>query len=314
MSDNVENDLDALAESLEASGELIPPVKRPRGRPRTKHLNLPTKAKYKVRAAKAAMPKPPTGHSPKQAIMAFRAKDGEKFAWYPQVGEPGRAYVFFKVFLDLGPTRSRQAVADIGEVEQSTVSDWGKKWNWDERAQRYDAHNLALEFTKRDAALAKNAEVWVARRDQIRETFYTNAEIVTKRAMEMVNWPLSEVTEHWEEEIVDEEGVRHVHHHVTHMPAKWASRDVAAFLKMAEHSQRLAAEMSTSSHTITVEEKRTDVTIKLVIAMVQKGLSLDEVRGRLIDMAVKPEDVDNAIETMRQGQEPVVKRITGERL
>lgn len=250
--------------------------------------------------------------SQKQAIMAFRAKDGDQYSWYPQVDEPAKGYIYFKAFLDLGPGRTRQAVAEIAELNHHTISKWAQDWNWDQRAQAYDAHLLAVEFTRRDAEVAKKAAVWESRRDSIREWGFENAQAMIAKAKEMLEWPLEEVTEHSEEEVDLEGKTVVVHHYVTRMPVKWTQRDVAAFVKIAEQLFRLSAQMPTSNQNITVEEKRTNTTVKLVVKMVEKGFSLEEVRGKLVDMGVKAEDIDGAIESMRQNQEP--KQIAGERL
>src|SRR5947209_9333731 len=66
-------------------------------------------------------------------------------------GESRKAFAAFSLYLDLGPARSYQRVAQELSVSLSLIKRWGRRWGWQERAAAWDEH---LAEKKRQAQVA----------------------------------------------------------------------------------------------------------------------------------------------------------------
>lgn len=68
--------------------------------------------------------------------------------WSKRLRESGKAYEAFLVFRDLGSGRTRAETARRLGKSEALICTWGKRWDWNERAEAWDAHLEA----ERDAA------------------------------------------------------------------------------------------------------------------------------------------------------------------
>jgi hypothetical protein len=133
---------------------------------------------------------------------------------------------------------------------------------------------------------------WSSRRSRIRERAYQLGTQIMEKAEEMLAFPLEQTTETVHEE-VDADGVHIVHQRVV-MPTKWALRDVAAFAKTADDMVRLAAEMPTSHQKVTIESKKVDLAIKMVVNLMAQGQERDQVRQNLLGVGIEQDIIDIA--------------------
>jgi hypothetical protein len=212
--------------------------------------------------------------------------------WLPQVGEPVLHYYRFKFYLDLGPARKLDTVSKELEVPMQRIRDLAKQFNWEARCLAYDRHIVDVEFRARDSATEVDAVEWSSRRSRIRERAYQLGTQIMEKAEEMLAFPLEQTTETVHEE-VDADGVHIVHQRVV-MPTKWALRDVAAFAKTADDMVRLAAEMPTSHQKVTIESKKVDLAIKMVVNLMAQGQERDQVRQNLLGVGIEQDIIDIA--------------------
>lgn len=63
---------------------------------------------------------------------------GASEAWELQPGEPTRAYECFATYRDLGPNRTRKAVAEDLGISVTTLKEWFGKHAWEDRVRAYD--------------------------------------------------------------------------------------------------------------------------------------------------------------------------------
>lgn len=59
-------------------------------------------------------------------------------------GETSRAYAAFRIYLELGPTRSTGKVGErLGHRSSKQAETWCSRWRWRERVQEYERHAVA---------------------------------------------------------------------------------------------------------------------------------------------------------------------------
>jgi len=214
--------------------------------------------------------------------------------WYPREGETAHDYYVFKLFLDLGVTRSMKEVADITKIAPAVVRQIAEINDWEDRVTKYDRHVVELEFEARDQSIVTSASEWEARRTQVREKAFNNANRLIDKALQMLEFPLD--VETTTTEISDgEDGTTVVTNNVVRMPARWSFRDVATLLSTADQLQRLAADMTTSNTKITVESRRLELTVKMVNNLISRGDKLPDIKRNLLATGVSEVDLDEAL-------------------
>lgn len=214
--------------------------------------------------------------------------------WLPIRGETAHDYYLFKVFLDLGATRSLVETDKITEKGISVIKAVASANRWKERAAQYDTHVMALEFSARDNEIVTNAQEWEKRRSSIRENAFNNANALINKALQMLQFPLEVEVESSETTIRDDKTI--VTTNIVRAPAKWSLRDAATLLQVADQLQRLAADMNTSRVSHTVDENRLQVTVKLVSHLIQRGDDIDVIRRNLLGSGLASEDIESAIQ------------------
>jgi BMFP domain-containing protein YqiC len=65
--------------------------------------------------------------------------------WDRQPGEPEPSYARFRIFLDLGPSRSLAAIARAAGVSRQAVAQTAQRWNWELRAAAHDDHAVLAD-------------------------------------------------------------------------------------------------------------------------------------------------------------------------
>ena len=86
-------------------------------------------------------------------------QDGERKPWDQMPGEPDRWYGRFKVYLELGPTRTLQAADTRGRSNRAGIeplttepASWSmvsRKWHWRQRANAWDVQQRAAAGDQR---------------------------------------------------------------------------------------------------------------------------------------------------------------------
>ena len=79
--------------------------------------------------------------------------------WERQPGESAVAYAGFRVYLELGPTRTLIAVARQLEKNRSLIYRWGERHSWRDRAYLWDR----AQARETEAALAQEREAALGR-------------------------------------------------------------------------------------------------------------------------------------------------------
>jgi len=173
-----------------------------------------------------------------------------KQPWMQQDGEPNNWFRRFERYKLLGPTRSLLGCANRERVEKSlkksdqVPGSWrnaAKKWNWDARAEAWDAFIAAREEAE-----------WDEKRKQLRAQEWDVAQKLIEKATQMLVYPLAKTSR---EEVA--EGGK-VIHQTTVMPSRWGMRDAAALVEAASKLGRLSSGQATDKHEVdaTLKDKR----------------------------------------------------------
>lgn len=240
----------------------------------------------------------PRGPSKKLATDVFKFS-GDRMPWYPLDDEPAVEYLYFKAFLDMGPTRTTRAVSSIVGVGTAILNGLARTNEWEKRSDAYDKHILDIEFRAREEQVRLQGADWESRRSEIRERAFTNSNSLIEKAIEMLGFPLESVTETYQDIVV--EGTNQINRivNITKSPVKWSMRDAATLLKTANELQRLAADLSTSNTKVTIEEKRVQLTVQVIQSKITNGLTLEEVKRTMIMDGFVQSDIETAVQHMR---------------
>jgi hypothetical protein len=100
--------------------------------------------------------------------------------WDRFPGETSRQFEAFKVYRDMGPSRSLDAACaqaagrrrERGKRVTGTWGKWSSTWSWPDRAKAYDIHLEAVQQEAREHALRLEAEKWAQRRGKVLEAEY----------------------------------------------------------------------------------------------------------------------------------------------
>jgi len=167
-------------------------------------------------------------------------------AWHRLAGEPNRWYQRFKRFCRLGPGRSVLRVYTTEMAEKSSgkrgklPGAWNaavRAWRWYQRAEAFDAYIDQKEDRE-----------WERRRQQHRRKEMELSQLLIEKAEQMLQFPLATTSKE-----TREAGGNTIN--VTTIEAtRWALRDAAGIIKVADELARLGLGMSTNQTTAVVGE------------------------------------------------------------
>lgn len=149
--------------------------------------------------------------------------------------ESAKAYEAFKLYAEMGPERSLEAVAQKCIKSVSLIRRWSVQHSWVERAQTYDAAQDEIRQRAREKALASEEEKWARRQLEMADKLYDKAE-------QMLKFPLATT--------------RTVDGHTEVHPARWQMRDAGSIADTSVKMARLAMGQETERTVTTVEDKR----------------------------------------------------------
>jgi len=153
--------------------------------------------------------------------------------WERQLGETDRAWRCFLAYRDMDP-RSQQKVADLIGCHITTVRHHFQRWSWVERVRALDNHLESRRRIALDTAELSEARKWSDRRASARERDWRLADLLSRRAYQMLQWPLTEVTE----DVVETEQVLGqtvvVRKTIVVKPLKWSAGSIPGLLSAAQ--------------------------------------------------------------------------------
>ena len=219
--------------------------------------------------------------------------------WYPLDKEPAVEYLYFKAFLDMGATRTTRAVSSVVGVGVAVLNGLARSNDWEKRSQAYDQHILDIEFKAREEQVRLQGADWESRRSEIRERAFLNSNLLIEKGIEMLSFPLESITETYQDVVDETSGQVNRTVNIIRSPVKWSMRDAAILLKTANELQRLAADLSTSNMKVTVEEKRVQLTIRIIQSKISGGQTLEEVQQTMMMDGFIQADIEAALQHMR---------------
>lgn len=89
--------------------------------------------------------------------------------WERQPNETDRSWEMFKIYRDMGPSRTQAHLSKVKKMNKNSVASFSARWGWRERAAAYDAHIDRIE---------KEAEI-KARREAAKEMTERHLKIST---------------------------------------------------------------------------------------------------------------------------------------
>ncbi len=139
--------------------------------------------------------------------------------WEKQPDEKTHIYEAARIYFEMGPGRSLQAVAAQCRRHPSTVARWSTRHGWAARARAYDSYRLKAEDDERRRWLAEadrtEAQRWRERLQSKREEEWETSQALIAKAREMLACSLEDT--------------------------KWNWRDAAALINQAAQLVRMAA-------------------------------------------------------------------------
>lgn len=155
-------------------------------------------------------------------------------AWEQQHGETAKAYAAAREYFDLGAERSLAKVT-TGSMRQRER--WSSQFQWVARAAAFDKRRADELEAMRRAALAAEVDLWAQRAAEQRKEDWELAQGLRRLAKQMMEWPLSTVSE----DVIGETQIKRV----IVKPARWTLRTIAAFAEVSNKLGNLAVERPT---------------------------------------------------------------------
>jgi len=204
----------------------------------------------------------------------------ERRPWDRLPSETDRAYRGFMAYRDLGRGRSVDAAhqSATGRQERGNREPgraprrwefWSAQHFWRERCRAWDDEQDRIAEEARAKAAEEEAAKWAAREVKFKEDAWKAVESLTKRAQEMLGWPLQTQTT-----TVEADGKTQ---HVTIAPARWSMEQAARFLEAADKIGRLVLGLATERAEVSGPEGK-PLEVKQVPALDLSGLSTDELQ------------------------------------
>ena len=117
------------------------------------------------------------------------------------------------------------------------------------RVQAYDQGMAEKEKAAKEQALKEEAQRWAEREISAREAEWQKAELLDKRADQMMQFPLQEVTRKTETE-VSGDGKTVINHITVIKPARWSYRNVLNLIALADRLRRLSCGLENERTTV----------------------------------------------------------------
>lgn len=176
---------------------------------------------------------------------------GVRHVWEQREDESGKAFEAFRAFRDLGVTRTiseayRQKTGrQSAKMASGQWTLWAKRYDWHARAEAFDRYVEAIEAREEEKEFAKRRRLWIGRRSEIQDAAWRVAELLTKKAEEIISLPLHEVVE-TETRSEDEDGKKvTVTVTKTTRPLRVTLSEGIRAAEIADKLKRLAANMAT---------------------------------------------------------------------
>lgn len=141
--------------------------------------------------------------------------------------ESSKAYAAAVVYFEMGAQRSQEAVGRKLAKSRTLISRWAAKYQWVERASRYDEHLAHVQHRARERAETVESKKWAKRRSEQREEEYQTAQKLLAKAKQMLEIPLFTVTR------TEEEKNGRVMITTVIKPALWRMSDALRFIETA---------------------------------------------------------------------------------
>lgn len=170
-------------------------------------------------------------------------------AWEQRDDESAEAFAAFKAYLEMGAERTvvgayRQAKGKP-EAKQAagTWNGWKDKYAWQERAEASDRRIAAVERAEEEKAFAANRRKWAMRRITIQDDAWELAELLIRKAKDVLLLPVARQRTVTSEERAD--GKTIVQTVIVEPPRNVTFMQAVQMLNLADRMRRLAAEMAT---------------------------------------------------------------------
>lgn len=164
------------------------------------------------------------------------AKKDAAAAWERRTDESARAYEAFSAYRDLGPSRTFIAAyrkvtgkADASSGDADYYGKWAKKYDWQERAAKYDDYLDSMKRSQTEAVIVESAlkeavdgdsvQVWKARSRILRNQQWEIGQAFLKQAKEMIEYPIVQ------QKVITPDGQT-----IVIQPIRWYDKQVAASL------------------------------------------------------------------------------------
>jgi hypothetical protein len=166
--------------------------------------------------------------------------------WERRPGESEQAFAAFQMYM----TCRQEQLGGCSETARrlgkhvSGVNRWCSMHSWIERYRLYENHQLAQKEAEQQRALRQTAELWAARRIDVRETGFDLGQKMMDRARHLLNLPV------YEKEVkktVIAEHAGQVIETLTILNFNQHPRDARMFAESASRLMRLAADMATDN-------------------------------------------------------------------
>lgn len=141
--------------------------------------------------------------------------------WDRQPGESMKAFAAFRIFLELGPSRTIEATAREYGRSVTQVNRHSTANHWFDRAAAYDNHQASVRDAARERVMAEEAGKWERRRLEALEADFARSRLLEQRIDAMLNFPMTtRRTEDNGKTIIVQ-------------PAKWTYASLATLIKAA---------------------------------------------------------------------------------
>jgi hypothetical protein len=185
-------------------------------------------------------------------------------AWERLPGESLKAFNAFQTYLRLGQDRAIDLAHATAKGPQSSSKEknqrasghwfaWAEQFDWVARAGAHDDHIARAEFEAREGHVRALAAEWADREAEIREGGYNLARTFLERCKQMLEFPLEETTD------VFEEGGRTIIRTVR--PGNWNLATAAKFLDTAYRTASLSAGMETERIAASIQMREQNAAI-----------------------------------------------------
>jgi hypothetical protein len=176
-----------------------------------------------------------------------RQIEGVRQVWEQRPDETGTAFEAFKQFLDLGVARTISEAYRLktGRKQAKRASgqwlEWAKRFEWFNRAAEFDRWVAAIEAREEESAFAERRRQWVQRRGELQDSAWSLAELLEKKAREILDLP---TVQKLETKTVEEGGKKIITTTIIN-PVRASYSEAIRAAEIADKLKRLAVGMAT---------------------------------------------------------------------